>query len=81
MNDLPNCMPSEEELSILFEDDTSIRLKVGNEEELRLSLETVALNVNSWFHYNRLIPNLEKPKFIDFLKNFQVNERCVISIC
>ena len=53
-------MPSEEELLILFVNDTAIRLKVSNEESLRLSLETVALNVNSWFHANRLIPNLEK---------------------
>jgi len=44
----------------LFADDTAISLKAGNEEDLRLSLETVALNVNYWFHENQLIPNLEK---------------------
>jgi hypothetical protein len=45
-------MPSEEELPILLADDTAISLKMDNEEDERLSLETVALNVNSWFHDN-----------------------------
>ncbi|MFO7795213.1 MAG: reverse transcriptase family protein [Promethearchaeia archaeon] len=66
VNDLPNCMPSGDELPILFADDTAISLRAGNEEDLRLSLETVALNVNSWFHDNRLIPNLEKSEFMVF---------------
>ena len=53
-------MPSDDELPILFADDTAISLKAGNEDDLRMALETVAFNVNSWFHANRLIPNLEK---------------------
>jgi hypothetical protein len=46
-----------EELPILFARYTGISLKAGNEEGLQWSLETVALNVNSWFHANQLIPN------------------------
>ena len=29
-----------------------------------MALKTVAFNVNSWFHVNRLIPNLEKSEFV-----------------
>jgi len=59
-------MPSEEELPKLSADDTAISLKVGNEEGLQLLLKTVAWNVNSWFHDNQLIPNLEKSEFVAF---------------
>ena len=55
INDLPKCMPSDDELPILFADDTAISLKASNEEDLRMTLEIVAFNVNSWFHANRLI--------------------------
>ena len=34
INDLPNCMPSDDELPILFADDKAINLKAGNEEDL-----------------------------------------------
>ncbi|KAK2723164.1 hypothetical protein QYM36_001741 [Artemia franciscana] len=59
-------MTSDNELPILFADDTAISLKAGNEEDLRMALETVAFNVNSWFNGNRLIPNLEKSEFVIF---------------
>ncbi|XP_065583198.1 glycine receptor subunit alpha-2-like [Artemia franciscana] len=37
-------MPLDDELPILFADDTVISLKAGNEEDLRAALETVAFN-------------------------------------
>jgi hypothetical protein len=43
-------MPLEEQWPIMFANETTISLKMGNEEDLRLSLKTVALNVNSSFH-------------------------------
>ena len=70
INDLPKCTPSDDELPILFADDTAISLKAGNKEDSRMVLETTAFNVNSWFHANRLISNLEKSEFrvFGFLK-------------
>ena len=34
INDLPKCMPSDNELPIMFADDTAMSLKAGNEEDL-----------------------------------------------
>ena len=76
INDLPKCMPLDyDELPILFADNTSISLKAGNEEDLRMALETVAFNVNSRFHANRLIPNLEKSKFVVFGRSLKAVKR------
>ena len=80
VNDLPKCMPSDDELPILFADDTAISLKAGNEEDLRMALETVAFNVNSWFHANRLIPNLEKSEFVVFGRSLRAVKRVSFKI-
>ena len=34
INDLPKCMPSDDELPVFFADDTAISLKASNEEEI-----------------------------------------------
>ena len=50
-------------------------MKAGNEEDLRLAIETVAFNVNSWFHANRLMPNLEKSEFVVFGRSLRAVKR------
>ena len=40
-----------------------------------MALETVAFNVNSWFHANRLIPNLEKSEFVVFGRSLRAVKR------
>ena len=68
-------MSSDDELPVLFADDTAISLKASNEEDLRMTLETVAFNVNYWFHANRLIPNLEKSEFVVFGRSLRAVKR------
>ena len=50
-------------------------LKAGNEKDLCMALETVAFNVNSWFHANRLIPNLEKSEFVIYGRSSRAVKR------
>ena len=68
-------MPSDNELPILFADDTAISLKAGNEEDLRMALETGPFNVNSSFHVNRLISNLEKLELVIFGRSSRAVKR------
>ena len=70
-----NAIGNSDESPILFADDTEISWKAGNEKDLRMTLETVPFNVNSWFHSDRLVPNLEKSEYVVFGRSLRALER------
>jgi hypothetical protein len=66
VNDIPNVI-SDISNQVLYAGDTSFIIKNSKSQMLEKSINTAIRKLNIWFSNNRLLLNLEKPIFLQFL--------------
>ena len=64
INDLPNCCPSGKVR--IFADDTNIFFHCDNVNVLISTAKDIMIQLNSWFHINKLTLNTTKTSFTIF---------------
>lgn len=66
INDLPSCIESQA-VTVLFADDTSILVRNKSKHKLTDYASQVLVTLDEWFNANKLVVNVDKTNFIDFV--------------